>query len=44
MYESNVDAWAEMAVLLVTLIAGFVLPSLFWIAVIDTVRLWGSRH
>jgi hypothetical protein len=33
-----------MEVLLVTLIGGFVLPALFWIAVLDTVRLWGSRR
>jgi len=33
-----------MAGLVVTLIAGFVLPSLFWIAVIDTMRLWGNRR
>jgi len=33
-----------MAALLVTLIAGLVLPTLIWIAMIETVRLWAGRR
>jgi len=33
-----------MAALLVTLIAGLVLPALIWIAVIETARLLVSRR
>jgi hypothetical protein len=30
--------------LLVTFIVAFVLPTILWVAVIDTMRLWASRR
>jgi hypothetical protein len=35
---------AEMSPVIVTLIVGFVLPTLIWVAVIDTAQLWARRR